>query len=403
MKHLLPEYFQPSDDDIKRVWENGTIVLDANVLLNLFRYSKNSRNELIKILQFYKNRLWVPYQVAFEFLENCQTVPASLNKAISDTLKACDTIQSSIESLLCLNKYDKYHLLKPDELRKEAAKFQERMRGKVERVKTEFEDVDREAILETITSLLEGRVGDDFDEKALEEIYREGEKRYKESIPPGYKDLNDKKGAPKRHLYGDLIWWKQSMEYAKTNHVDLVIITDDAKEDWWYKVDSETKSPRVELIREFRNGTGQSFHMYRTSRFMELSKKFDKVSVSSTSIKEVRSSSTPLSSLSGLWPNISQMASEGWIANAAKLKDYSSIERLSSFDSPYVGIGAHGLLGTNGYISALGSDSSLPESGVIGLSGETEDLLSSSYPFERLDPLSISNYIARMRDNGKKR
>lgn len=326
-----------------------------------------------------------------------------MKKAISDTLKACDSIQTSIESLLCLNKYDKYHLLKPDELRKEVAKFQERMRGKVEKVKAEFEDVDRESILETITSLLEGKVGEDFDEKALEELYREGEKRYKDSIPPGYKDLNDKKGAPRRHLYGDLIWWKQSMEYAKTNHVDMVIITDDAKEDWWYKVDSETKSPRVELIKEFRKETGQTFHMYRTSRFMELSKKFDKVSVSSTSIKEVSGSSIPLSSLSGLWPDVSRMASEGWIANAARLKDYSSMERLSSIDSPYVGIDSHGLLGTNGYLSALGSDSSLPGSGVIGLSGATEGHLLSSYPLELLSPLSISDYIARMRDNEKKR
>lgn len=400
MKHLLPEYFQPSDDDIKRVWENGTIVLDANVLLNLFRYSNNSRNELIKILQFYQNRLWVPYQVAFEFLENCQTVPASLKKAISDAIKACDSIQSSIENLLGLNKYDKYHLLKPEELRKEVAKFQERMRGKVEKVKKEFEDVDRESILETITSLLEGKVGDDFDEKTLEELFREGEKRYKESIPPGYKDLNDKKGAPKRHLYGDLIWWKQSMEYAKTNHVDLVIITDDAKEDWWYKIDSETKSPRVELIKEFRKETGQTFHMYRTSRFMELSKKFDKVSVSSTSIKEVRNSSMHLSSLSGLWPEISRIANEGWIANAAKMNDYSSLERLSSLEPPYSGISSPSVLGTNRLISSLGADSSLPGSGLTGLSGETSDYLSLYSDIS--NPLSISDYIARMRDKEKR-
>lgn len=401
MKHLLPEYFQPSDEDIKRVWENGTIVLDANVLLNLFRYSENSRNELIKILQFYKNRLWVPYQVAFEFLENCLTVPASLKKAISDTLKACDSIQSSMETLLGLNKYDKYHLLKPEELRKEIAKFQERLRGKVEKVKKEFEDIDRESILETITSLLEGKVGDDFDEKALEDLFKEGEKRYKDSIPPGYKDLTDKKGAPKRHLYGDLIWWKQSMDYAKTNHSDLVIITDDAKEDWWYKVDNETKSPRVELVKEFRKYTGQAFHMCRTSRFMELSKKFDKVSVSSTSIKEVKSSSMPLSSLTGLWPDISRLANEGLIADAAKLKDYSSIERLASMESPYSGISAPGLLGTNGFISAYGSDSSLPGSGLAGISGETAGYLSSLYSRDVSSPFSISDFIARMRDKGK--
>jgi len=86
MKSRLPEYFEPSETEIKDIWNNGTIVLDANVLLNLFRYSKTSREELIKIIKHYKNRLWLPYQVAFEFLENSNSVPSSLSKVLNETL-----------------------------------------------------------------------------------------------------------------------------------------------------------------------------------------------------------------------------------------------------------------------------------------------------------------------------
>ena len=39
----------------------------ANVLLNLYRYNDETRNEFIKIIKFYKKRLWIPYQVGLEF------------------------------------------------------------------------------------------------------------------------------------------------------------------------------------------------------------------------------------------------------------------------------------------------------------------------------------------------
>ena len=289
MKSKLPEYYEPTEAEIKEIWNKGTLVLDANVLLNLFRYTKTSREELIKIIKHYQNRLWLPYQVAFEFLENMEDVPASLSKKLNETLKAIESISGLIESHLKLNECDKYHLLKPTELRNEIKKFQESLRKRVDKIKAEYEDVDKKAIINQVTDIFQGKVGEDFSNDHLEQLYKEGEKRYKEKIPPGYKDLEDKKNAPKRHLYGDLIWWKQAIKYAKTNHCNLIIVTDDAKEDWWYKVNNENKRPCVELIREFSQETdGQSFHLYRTGRFMEFAKKYDKVTISKKSIKEVK-------------------------------------------------------------------------------------------------------------------
>lgn len=362
MKKLLPEYFKPTEEEIKDIWQNGTIVIDANVLLNLFRYSKNSRNELINILQHYKNRLWVPYQVAFEFLENCQSVPVSLSKALSDTLKEIDTIPGELEGHLKLNQYDKYHILNPVEIRKDIKKFQEKLHEKVEKIKKEYEEVDKDAIVEQITTLLDGKVGYDFDEKTLDELFKEGERRYKEKIPPGFKDLEDKKGAPRRHLYGDFIWWKQAIDYADKNHCDLIIVTDDAKEDWWFKVENETKSPRVELIKEFHNQTSQSFHMYRTGRFMELAKKYDKVAVSDTSIKEVKStSSMDYSRLFGrIDSSICRSAKDGLFEFQERLHSLYGVypnDKASVLGTPYNSIVVNPMLPRSGAISALGFDS----------------------------------------------
>ncbi len=376
MKNKLPEYYQPSEDDIKRLWNEGTIVLDANVLLNLFRYSTNSREELYKILEHYQDRLWIPYQVAFEFLENSKSLPASLSKVISDTLKKIDSLSGALDSILELNKFDKYHLLKPEDIRKETKKLQDRLHDKIEKIKKEYEAVDKEAIVDKITDLFNGKVGEDFDDNTLENLYKEGERRYKEKVPPGFKDLEEKKGAPKRHLYGDLIWWKQAIEYAKTNSCDLVIVTDDAKEDWWYKVENETKSPRVELIKEFNRLSGRCFHMYRTGRFMELAKKYDKVSISSTSIKEVKETKAIDygklighidSSLWGL-PNESSLGVAQQVPSL-----YGSINPNNPFgelSQLYSGITGSQLFSSTG-LTALGQESEL--SGLTGYlsSGQT--------------------------------
>ena len=42
MKKLFPGYFRPNETEIKQVWSEGLIALDANVL-NLYRYSDETQ------------------------------------------------------------------------------------------------------------------------------------------------------------------------------------------------------------------------------------------------------------------------------------------------------------------------------------------------------------------------
>ena len=67
MRDQYFEYYKPSEEELKRYWKECIFVLDANVLLDLYRYSEESRNELLRILVAYKDRLWIPAQVALEF------------------------------------------------------------------------------------------------------------------------------------------------------------------------------------------------------------------------------------------------------------------------------------------------------------------------------------------------
>ena len=70
MKELFPGYYRPSEDEFSDLWKNCVFILDTNVLLNLYRYSEESRNDFIKVLHKIETRLWIPHQVALEFQEN---------------------------------------------------------------------------------------------------------------------------------------------------------------------------------------------------------------------------------------------------------------------------------------------------------------------------------------------
>lgn len=289
MKKKLKEYIPLSESKRKQIWKKGIFVLDANVLLNMCRYSKQSCDELIGIVEKHKDNLWLPYQVGKEFFNNRLGVIEGIKNGFDQLLTNVGKIDEILNDQLKLNKFksDTAHNL--DQLREDITNFRKREESKIRKWQKEFEESDKEAILNKILALYDGKVGDDYDEAKLKELYAEGERRQKESIPPGFADWSDKIKEGIRHACGDLIWWKQAIDYARDKKCDLVIVTDDKKDDWWYKISGKTISPRVELIREFDKETnGQKFLMYKTHQFMEMAKQLDGATVSDSSIKEVK-------------------------------------------------------------------------------------------------------------------
>src|SRR4051812_23289386 len=67
MRKRFPGYYRPTDEEFKENFKNGVFVFDTNVLLNLYRYSKESRKDLVKVLVAVKSRIWLPNHAAFEY------------------------------------------------------------------------------------------------------------------------------------------------------------------------------------------------------------------------------------------------------------------------------------------------------------------------------------------------
>ena len=70
-------YRVPTEAELTEALRTATAVVDANVLLNLYRYNEATRDDLLDVLQRLGDRLWIPHQVLREFWRNRLSVLAS--------------------------------------------------------------------------------------------------------------------------------------------------------------------------------------------------------------------------------------------------------------------------------------------------------------------------------------
>ena len=286
MKKQFAEYYELPEERIKEIWENSLIVFDTNVLLNLYRYNEDARTEFINVIKFYKKRLWIPYQVGLEFHRRREDIMRKNAKAynvLAEKLsKELVGVVSSLEG-----EYARHPYISIKDIKKKVERCAESIAKSLEKQEKVHPDYSTEdKTLTAITDLFDGRVGDDFVEKDLEALYKEGEKRYTNKIPPGYCDEKNKKEKGKRSLYGDLIVWKQTILHCKEQAKSVIFITDDHKPDWWDKTDGK-HTPRKELIKEFLDGTGQGIIIYDSRKFLEYAKQNKELKVSQKTINEV--------------------------------------------------------------------------------------------------------------------
>ena len=286
MKKQFAEYYELPEERINEIWENSLIVFDTNVLLNLYRYNEDARTEFINVIKFYKKRLWIPYQVGLEFHRRREDIMRKNAKAynvLAEKLsKELVGVVSSLEG-----EYARHPYISIKDIKKKVERCAESIAKSLEKQEKVHPDYSTEdKTLTAITDLFDGRVGDDFVEKDLEALYKEGEKRYTNKIPPGYCDEKNKKEKGKRSLYGDLIVWKQTILHCKEQAKSVIFITDDHKPDWWDKTDGK-HTPRKELIKEFLDGTGQGIIIYDSRKFLEYAKQNKELKVSQKTINEV--------------------------------------------------------------------------------------------------------------------
>lgn len=285
MKKIFPGYYRPTEKEFSDLWNSCLFVLDANVLLNLYRYSQETSDELIQILKQISDRLWIPHQAALEYQKNrLQTIAKQL-EVYDEIEKLVEDNKKKLKNKL--DSFSKHPYIKANNLMKIMQKACTAIDKNLKKLKQGHPDLlQHDNLRDTLGTLLENKIGLPYSQKKLDVVYNLGKKRYEQEIPPGYGDKN-KEGVKK---YGDLILWLQIIDKAKKTNKPIILVTEDRKEDWWRRFKNKTIGPRPELVNEIFSEAGVSFYLYQTDPFMENAQKLlkKKIKVNKKAIDEVR-------------------------------------------------------------------------------------------------------------------
>lgn len=319
MKKLFRGYYKLTDAEIQNIWDNGFISLDTNVLFNIYRYSDETRKELIRVIKKYSSQLWLTNHSAYEFHKNRISVISDQIVIYEETIKTFNKLENDIIKNLKTPHLSKTVLKQFEKTIKATTKDLDKKKAFYKKLLL------NDTILTTISTVFNNKVGDAFTSEEIAKIEKEGEDRYKKKMPPGYKD-NDKS----ENKYGDLIIWKELIKKVKADNKPFILIIDDIKEDWWLRTQGQTISPRQELAQELYKEAQQVFHLYTPDRFLEFASKTDAVKQETIDeVREIRTENYPSFYTNSDLSN--QIYSSSSLADILKTNDYfSNISKINS-------------------------------------------------------------------------
>jgi hypothetical protein len=337
MKKEFPGFFANGISDIESLWDECIFVLDANVLLSLYRYSDSTRSELLQVFDALADRLWIPNQVASEYLNNRLTVIGEQSKIYDDAIKKIEALRKSLEN------NNQHPFVSKDTLNDSVGMFEKLIIELNENKSIHEKRINNDEIKDQLEALLVDKVGKAFTREQTEEVIAAGKTRYEEKIPPGYCDI--KKGGNSNLFldickpYGDYIVWLQLIDKSKADDKPIIFITGDVKEDWWLLFNGKTIGPQPQLVEEFQFLTAKSFYMYPPDRFLERANMYLQQETSQQAVNEIRDirvEETEISIFDQLlnshWPSsnstsANEAASPTWRHNLSRRLDILSEEK----------------------------------------------------------------------------
>ncbi len=253
------------------LWRTATIVFDTSALLNLYEFSEKSRDDIFNfIASKLKNKIWLPYNVQYEYIKNREKPINSAIKSYEDLIINYKSMYENFVQIKNRTKSgEKHPTINPEiisGLEKEMGVFKENFDKEI---KSKISILNGSKENDDICNFIikNFSFGKPYSHSKIIEIIKEGEFRYANFLPPGYMDQKDKLG------------------FQKYEKKPIILIMDDLKEDWWV-LDKKRKPimPRPELVEEIRESGNAEFWMYTISDFL---KKFPEL-IEETTIQEVQ-------------------------------------------------------------------------------------------------------------------
>lgn len=289
MKKAYSEFYQPTEEKFQELWKESHFVFDANTLLNLYMYTEETVNDFLKVLDNIQDRIWISFQAGYEFHLNRPVRIRTQQILFQETIESLSTISDDAKKSLknTFHNTREHPSIDEKEILADVSDFFDLLIDRIKSKRDEHPDwlLENDEILNQVSNLFDGKVGKSFISEELEEIYKEGDKRYKKEIPPGFEDANNKDSIRK---YGDLVIWKEILKFAKNDDVkSIIFVTDDRKKDWWRIASGRTIGPHPDLIKEFKENTEKDYYQYNSERFLKFAKD-NLIEVSDESISETK-------------------------------------------------------------------------------------------------------------------
>jgi len=283
-------YQTPTESDYMTLLKEGLVSVDANVLLNVYRYTDQARSDLLEVLAKLGENLWVSHQAVREFWRNRESVlrerkdtTKTVKELAAETNKAAQAIRSWANRVF-LPQHDLDRMIEMIEgaFQVVSEEIERHDDGQSEKARSSTQD---DAVLQELERTLAGHVGDALSKEAHDEAVKEGIRRVELQIPPGYKDKSKSQGE---QAAGDYLVWKQLINEAKLRKRNVVFVTNDLKEDWWRIEPGDLRrGPRPELCSEMRELADVGLFLLRPGSLLEHASRALQVEVQEQSVKDV--------------------------------------------------------------------------------------------------------------------
>ncbi|TDC54369.1 hypothetical protein E1212_02705 [Jiangella ureilytica] len=285
MRAHFPEYFE-SPLEPEGFIKDALIILDANVLLSVYRLGVDAREEALKVLEdpVVMDRLWMPYQVGIEYLRNRRDVIDELPDAYTRVMESLKTVRKAVATAFGEGRrFESSRRAVQDSVGASLDQLSTLL-GSLKDGDVAIIDPDDDQVMPRVERLFTDRVGtqptmDVLKSRATEFL----DFRMPNRVPPGYED-SAKDGLRRA---GDYFIWCEILDHSTKVQRPFLFVTDERKGDWYEQSKGRRLGPRKELIAEFAQHSPHGYYQVSFDRFLELARAHLSLSIDDATIEEV--------------------------------------------------------------------------------------------------------------------
>jgi PIN like domain len=303
------------------LWNDALLTVDTNVLLDLYRYHEETRQGILNAITYFSGRTWLSSQVCDEFFRNRKRVISSVNLEFAAANKKLDEYGRNLEKTIL--ELSSIRVI-PSEIIKD---FHERCKIEIKKTTDDIKEsrdafpdfLVEDPILNALLELFDGAVGEKPTSEELNVLHNTAEQRQKDEVPPGY--LDSKKEG--KRSFGDFLLWDQTIEHAKKVGRPVILVTSEQKDDWWEIHSGKTVGPRMEMVREAAERSGQMIYIIHTEYFAKVHGEIVGSPITPEAVAEIKSVSNDRVLLGKISRSVVRISQDVNIAN--EFQNYGEI------------------------------------------------------------------------------